>query len=325
MMLIKQGDTGPVVLLVQSRLRELGYYCGSESGFGPDTAEAIRRFQRGQGLRPDGVVGPRTRARLFPPVRFTREYLDTVLYGGRQVYDELDAVVAMVVVGEAGAFDALQLNGDGAGLSFGVLQWAQEPGSLLPLLQAFHSANQTKFIEILGDRDPLAARDLLAKTRGRGKKLALWQEPWAWRFWLAGRDLEFQQVQRRLARWQLAALLEDGWRLYPQRFKPDGGIALRALMMMADVGNQAGPLGLKRALEAAAAGPADEARFIRALGEYVESIIRRKYGDPNFGNTCGRHEAICRQYSLEKVDWPGLRARLALENPEADFPGCEHQ
>lgn len=321
-MLIKQGDTGPAVLLVQSRLRELGYGRGSESGFGPGTAEAIRRFQRGQGLRPDGVVGPRTRGRLFPPLRFTREYLDRVLYGGRQVYDELDAVVATVAVGEAGAFDALQLDGDGAGLSFGILQWAQGPGSLQPLLQAFHSANEPKFIEILGDRDPLAARDLLAKTRGRGKKLPLWQGPWPRRFWLAGRDLEFQRVQRRLARWQLAALLEDGWRLYPQRFKPGGGIALRALMMMADVGNQAGPLGLRRALEAAAPGRADEARFIRALGEYVEGLIRRKYGDPNFGNTRGRHEAICRQFSLEKVDWPGLRARLALETPEAGSPGC---
>jgi len=29
-MLIKQGDTGPAVLLVQSRLRELGYYRGRE-------------------------------------------------------------------------------------------------------------------------------------------------------------------------------------------------------------------------------------------------------------------------------------------------------
>jgi hypothetical protein len=321
MMLIKQGDPGPAVLLLQSRLRELGYYRGRESGFGPDTAEAVRRFQRGQGLRPDGVVGPRTRGRLFPPRRFTREYLDGVLYGGRQVYDELDAVVATVAVGEAGAFDALQLDGDGAGLSFGILQWAQGPGSLQPLLQAFHSANEPKFIEILGDRDPLAARDLLAKTRGRGKNLALWQEPWPWRFWLAGRDLEFQQVQRRLARWQLADLVKEGYSLYPERFKPGGRIALRALMMMADVGNQAGPLGLRRALEAAAPDPADEDRFIRALGEYVEDLIGRKYGDPNFGNTRGRHEAICRQFSLEKVDWPALRARLALENPEAGTPG----
>jgi hypothetical protein len=92
-------------------------------------------------------------------------------------------------------------------------------------------------------------------------------------------------------------------------------------MMMADVGNQAGPLGLRRALGAAAPGRGDEARFIMALGEYVESIIRRKYGDPNFGNTRGRHEAICRQFSLEPVDWPALRARLVLETPEAGSPG----
>lgn len=320
-MLIKPGDAGPAVELVQSRLRELGYFRGAESGFGPDTAAAVRRFQRAQDLDPDGVVGPRTRARLLPLVRFTPEYLDRVLYGGRQVYDALDDVVAAVAAGEWGAFDALLLNGDGEGLSFGVLQWAQGPGSLQTLLQALNGANGAKFIDIFGDGDPGTAQNLLAKTRGRGKNLALWLDPWPLRFWLAGRDLEFQRVQRSLARRQLAALLREGLALYPEGFQPGGRIARRALMMMADVGNQAGPLGLKRALRAAAArGLTDEARFIRALGEYVEDLIRRKYGDPNFGNTAGRHAAICSKYSLEGADWPVLEARLAAEANESRLP-----
>ncbi len=320
MMLIKRGDLGPAVPLVQDRLRELGYFEGGESGFGPQTEGAVRQFQRSRGLGPDGVVGPITWARLFPLRRFTREYLQGVLYGdgGRQVYDGLDEVVGAVAAGEGGAFDALQLNGDGEGLSFGILQWAQRPGSLQPLLQACYGADEAKFVAIFGDRAPWPALDLLEKTRGGGKKLALWEGPWPLRFWRAGRDLEFQQVQHQLARRQVAARLEDGYSLYPERFKPGGRIALRALVMMADVANQAGPLGLRRALSSAASRAAtDEARFIRALGEYVEDIIRRKYGSPTYGNTTGRHEAICTNYSLDRMDWPALRAEMAEETPGA--------
>jgi hypothetical protein len=317
-MLVKRGDQGPAVRLLQDRLRELGYGPAREPGFGPPTASAVRQFQKARGLQPDGVVGPRTWGRLFPPRRFTREYFDGVLYEGRQVYDELDEVVAAVAAGEGGAFDALQLNGDGAGLSFGLLQWAQGPGSLQPLLQAWQQANQEKFVAILGEGDPEVALDLLGKTRGPGKKLALWLSPWPLRFWLAGRDLEFQQVQRRLARQQLAARLQEGYALYPARFKPGGRIALRALVMLADVGNQAGPLGLRRALNyAASRGLTAEVRFIDALGDYVETLIRRKYGSPDFGNTAGRHDALCRAYSLDRVDWPALRAGLESELPSS--------
>ncbi len=247
-MLVKKGDAGAAVRLVQDRLRQIGCPGEAEAGFGPATAAALRQFQREQGLKPDGVVGPRTWARLFPPCRFSQTYLQEVLYEGRRVFDHLDQVVAAVAAGEDGAFDALQLNGDGAGLSFGLLQWAQGPGSLHPLLQDLHRADAAKIVHIFGEGDPDPARELLEKTRSRGKRLALWRGPWPLRFWLAGRDREFQKVQHRLARRQLAARLEEGYRLYPPEFKPGGRIALRALVMLADVGNQAGPLGLKRAL-----------------------------------------------------------------------------
>jgi len=44
----------------------------------------------------------------------------------------------------------------------------------------------------------------------------------------------------------------------------------------------------------------------------VENVIGRKYGDPNYGNTRGRHAAICQRYSLDQVDWPALRSGLGL-------------
>lgn len=318
-MLIERGDTGPLVQMLQARLRQLGYLPAEEPEFGAVTEAAVREFQRSQGLSIDGIVGLHTLARLFPLIRPTREYLDGVLYGGTAVFDDLDEVVAAVAAGEGGAFDALQLNGDGEGLSFGILQWAQKPGSLYALLLACYQANGGKFTQILGSGNQEVARELLAKTQGGGKQLALWQGEWARRFWLAGRDPELQRVQRRLARLQLMDRLEEGYRLYPARFKPAGGIARRALVMMADVGNQAGPGGLRRALQYAA-DLGDEAAFIRALGQYVENIISRKYGDPNYGNTRERHLVICRNYSLARLDWPALKAKIALEDPQPQLP-----
>lgn len=53
------GNKGFQVLEVQARLRELGLYQGKVDGiFGPDLARAVARFQKAQGLKPDGNVGP---------------------------------------------------------------------------------------------------------------------------------------------------------------------------------------------------------------------------------------------------------------------------
>ncbi len=50
---------------VQSRLAQWGYYDGAVDGiFGPQTAGAVRLFQRRNGLAVDGVVGPQTYAAL---------------------------------------------------------------------------------------------------------------------------------------------------------------------------------------------------------------------------------------------------------------------
>lgn len=52
---------------VQRRLRELGLYADAIDGdIGPKSKAAIRAFQRLNGLRSDGIVGPKTWAALFP-------------------------------------------------------------------------------------------------------------------------------------------------------------------------------------------------------------------------------------------------------------------
>ncbi|HSK69286.1 MAG TPA: peptidoglycan-binding protein [Candidatus Limnocylindria bacterium] len=63
---IEEGLRGSHVRQVQARLSQLGFYTGQIDGiFGELTLEAVRAFQRMNGLEPDGVIGPDTAARLY--------------------------------------------------------------------------------------------------------------------------------------------------------------------------------------------------------------------------------------------------------------------
>lgn len=58
-------EPGSDVLRVQEILQVLGYYRGDLDGYyGPVTEAAVIQFQRGQGITPDGIVGPQTYDRL---------------------------------------------------------------------------------------------------------------------------------------------------------------------------------------------------------------------------------------------------------------------
>ncbi|MDR2903586.1 MAG: peptidoglycan-binding protein [Clostridiales bacterium] len=62
---LKNGSCGDPVFDLQNKLGRLGYYCENPDGvFGWYTEIAVRNFQRKNGLRADGVVGPETWAML---------------------------------------------------------------------------------------------------------------------------------------------------------------------------------------------------------------------------------------------------------------------
>ena len=63
---LRRGDTGSDVQKLQWALVDAGYVIeGAGNGiFGPRTEAAVRAFQADSGLAADGIVGPRTRARL---------------------------------------------------------------------------------------------------------------------------------------------------------------------------------------------------------------------------------------------------------------------
>ena len=57
----RQGSTGEQDRVIQSKLKNWGYYDGSVDGvFGSQTTQAVKYFQRKNGLTPDGIVGPAT-------------------------------------------------------------------------------------------------------------------------------------------------------------------------------------------------------------------------------------------------------------------------
>lgn len=63
--LYKRGSSGAVVREIQTRLKNWGYYSGSVDGvYGSKTEEAVRWFQRKNGLTADGQAGSRTLAAL---------------------------------------------------------------------------------------------------------------------------------------------------------------------------------------------------------------------------------------------------------------------
>ncbi|MCC8122567.1 MAG: spore cortex-lytic enzyme [Oscillospiraceae bacterium] len=57
----RQGATGETVRTIQTKLQRWGYYTGTVDGiYGSSTADAVKYFQRTNGLTADGVVGPST-------------------------------------------------------------------------------------------------------------------------------------------------------------------------------------------------------------------------------------------------------------------------
>jgi len=67
MTLLRFGSVGPTVQLLQLALIRAGFAPGSTDGiFGTNTQNALKNFQRQNGLTADGIAGPRTHRALMP-------------------------------------------------------------------------------------------------------------------------------------------------------------------------------------------------------------------------------------------------------------------
>jgi len=82
---ILKGHMGPDVLAIQEalKIRTPGLVLGTDGKFGPKTEAAVKDFQRRNRLKPDGIVGPRTRSVLYPLVATTINLVGTKNADGR--------------------------------------------------------------------------------------------------------------------------------------------------------------------------------------------------------------------------------------------------
>lgn len=77
--LSKRGSRGTEVRNIQSRLSSWGYNPGSVDGiYGAKTEAAVKRFQKNNGLTPDGIAGPATLAKIGLPSNSTSSYNSNV-------------------------------------------------------------------------------------------------------------------------------------------------------------------------------------------------------------------------------------------------------
>jgi hypothetical protein len=106
----------------------------------------------------------------------------------------------------AGRFTARNRNTDRAGLSFGIIQWAQKPGRLNGLLRSFDRAQPERFVQVFGDDDQSLADGLLEHTaspnggvNAHGQTTSpafdLVNDIWNDRFIRAGTDRVWQRTQ----------------------------------------------------------------------------------------------------------------------------------
>lgn len=248
--------------------------------FGPRTVSAVRAFRAAQGL-PGGedidaqCLQTLVQASATVPVA-SRGYLTLVL---DIPYTGLAKIVSVVAQMEgAGKFSALNLNTDKAGLSFGLIQWAQKPGRLAEILNAFSTASPDDFHRIFGDGDAALGAQLIKYTqKPRGgvdpatglsvdPAFDLINEPWLSRFRNAAVFKPFQKVQVETALDDFADSLK-----IIQSYAPELDTE-RALGFMLDVANQFGDRGLHSIYDAVAQNGMPVSELLQGIAD--ESVDR---------------------------------------------------
>ena len=222
--------------------------------FGTKTSAAIQNFQGQHDLPPTAEVDSATLLQLIAipasQPRASLSYLTLVMQKGFTGLVKILSIVSQMEGG--GEFGALNLNTDGAGLSYGIIQWAQRPGRLLELLHAYSATDRALYVEIFGEGDAALADALLAMlSRSNGgvdpkkgaaieSRFDLINPPWPERFMQATLQLKFQITQVDTAA-QAFAKSYQAILGYSSSIESERGAAF-----MLDIANQFGDDGLKQ-------------------------------------------------------------------------------
>jgi hypothetical protein len=255
--------------------------------FGPKTEAALKDFQAGQQSLPiSGQLDSDTLHALtqvtapFPIA--SQGYVALVLNLPWIGFTRLVALTAQFEAG--GKFIARNRNTDGAGLSFGILQWAQKPRRLNGLLQAFQRAQPGKFVKIFGGDNPAVAYGLIAHTaklRGGVTALGHTTDPafdlvnddWMRRFVAAGRDTEWQKTQVTEA----IIAYQESYNVI--RACAPAAQSERALAFLLDVANQHGNAGLRNICAKCTKSGLSEGEFLEATQNESVRRLRAQFGD----------------------------------------------
>lgn len=91
---LREGSHGSSVISLQTELAKLGYTDAHgralipDGDFGPGTKAAVESFQRAQGMKPDGIVGPQTMKALHNPKTPDQVSLDDRRHSGNAMYTQ---------------------------------------------------------------------------------------------------------------------------------------------------------------------------------------------------------------------------------------------
>lgn len=288
-LLSAQGFTGLPGLLDSSRGK-----------FGPKTTDSVSTFQQTCGLPVTGTVDHPTlqqlASRRASKPSASQGYLCLTL---DVLFQGMTRLVGLTSQFEgAGLFAALNKNTDRAGLSFGLIQWAQKPKRLHEILAGFQSRQPDLFVSIFGQGDAALAQGLLdhtAKTNGgvdeQGKttdpRFNLVQDPWLSCFRHAALDPTLQRVQL-----DVASAAFDSTVCQVRGYAP-GIRSERGIAFMLDLANQHGDGGAKSIYTTVAKPGMSEAELMKSMEAESVARVQRQFGPGSIvDSTRNRREAF---------------------------------
>ena len=291
---ISAGDAdGDAVGAVQDLLRGHGLpglpdpRASSYGVFGDHTQAAVSAFRENQNLGAGEDVDSTVLQSLVNVVASTpvasRPYV--TLHLDLNWSGLLKVVLATTLLEGGGKFSAFNANTDTAGLSYGIIQWAQRPGRLKDVLNAFKASDAAKFAQLFGDGDARLAAGLLAhvaKLNGGVDKdsgvttdpaFDLIVDPWKRRFLAAAIDSPFQTVQVQVA---IAAFKKSLAKL--RTFGPDI-TSERGVAFMLDLANQHGDDGAEQIYDATKRPGQSVDDHLRAMVDESVKHVKPKFED----------------------------------------------
>jgi len=175
-----------------------------------------------------------------------------------------------------GAFQRLNLNTDGCGVSFGILQWSQKSGELHRVLQACHDHEPEEWGRIVGDS---AVLDYTGKVDGGldahgfavEEAFELTRDPWKSRLEALGSSLPMQRVQ--------LALAVESYRAELKHVAAYAGetASERVFAFLIDLTNQFGRGRVEQHYQEAARAGAGQGEILQTMQEAFTRIANERF------------------------------------------------